>query len=101
MNKSLLDTDILSDILKGINRTVVARAVAYRTIWSRYTISTIMVLEIVKGLHKVRREERIKQFLAGLSFVELLPLDLAVAVLAGRIYADLERIGQSIGHAIQ
>ena len=99
MNKSLLDTDIFSDILKGIDQTVVARAVAYRTFWGRYTISTITVLEIVKGLHKVQREERIQQFLAGLVAVELLELDLSSATLAGRIYADLERTGQPIGRA--
>jgi tRNA(fMet)-specific endonuclease VapC len=59
MDRALLDTDILSEILKGVDRTVVGRAVAYRAIWGRYTISTITVLEIIKGLHRVRREGEI------------------------------------------
>jgi tRNA(fMet)-specific endonuclease VapC len=54
-------------------------------------------MEIVKGLHKIQREDRIEQFLAGISDVELLTLDLRSAELAGRIYADLERTGQPIG----
>ena len=87
------------EILKGIDQAVVTKAVAYRTIWGRYTISAITVIEIVKGLHKVQREERIQQFLAGLAAVELLTLDLQSATLAGRIYADLERAGQPIGRA--
>ncbi len=99
MDKVLLDTDIFSEILKGVDRTIAARATAYFAIFGRYTISTITVLEIVKGLHKVGREERIEQFLAGLSTIELLTLDLAGAELAGRIYADLERTGQPIGRA--
>lgn len=99
MDRALLDTDILSEILKGVDRAVVARAVAYRAIWGRYTTSMITVLEIVKGLHKVRREGEVQRFLDGLAVVELLTLDLQSAELAGRIYADLERIGQPIGRA--
>ncbi len=99
MDKSLLDTDIFSEILKGIDPRVVAQATAYRTIFGRYTISTITVLEVVKGLHKMQREDRIEQFLDGLVTVDVLTLDVQSADLAGRIYADLERTGQPIGRA--
>ncbi len=99
MDKSLLDTDIFSEVLKGIDHTVTAKATAYRAIWGHYTLSTITVTEIVKGLHKVRREDSIQRLLTGLSAVELLTLDTESAVLAGRIYADLERTGQPIGRA--
>jgi tRNA(fMet)-specific endonuclease VapC len=73
--------------------------VAYRAAFGRYTISVITVMEIVKGFHKLQREDRIEQFLAGLPTVEVLTLDLRSAELAGRIYADLERTGQPIGRA--
>ena len=99
MDRALLDTDIFSEVLKGIDRHVVAQAIAYRAILGRYTISTITVLEIIKGLHKVQREDRIQQFLDGLSTVDILTLDVQSAELAGRIYADLERTGQPIGRA--
>ena len=99
MDKALLDTDIFSEVLKGIDPHVVAQAIAYRAIFGRYTISTITVLEIVKGLHKMQREDRIQQFLDGLTTIDLLTLDVQSAEVAGRIYADLERTGQPIGRA--
>jgi tRNA(fMet)-specific endonuclease VapC len=99
VDKTLLDTDIFSEILKGVDRSVAAKAVAYRAIWGRYTISTITVLEVVKGLHKARREDGIQRFLQSLSTVELLTLDAQSAETAGRIYADLERTGQPVGRA--
>lgn len=72
MDKALLDTDIFSEILKGIDQNVVAKAIAYRAAFGYYTISMITVMEVVKGLHKLQREDRIQQFLAGLPTVELL-----------------------------
>jgi predicted nucleic acid-binding protein len=51
MAKSLLDTDMFSEILKGVDPVVAQRATAYRTAFGHYTISAITVLEIVKGLH--------------------------------------------------
>jgi tRNA(fMet)-specific endonuclease VapC len=99
LDKALLDTDIFSEVLKGIDLHVVAQATTYRTFFGRYTISTITVLEIVKGLHKMQREDRIQKFLNGLTTVDVLTLDVQSAELAGRIYADLERTGQPIGRA--
>jgi tRNA(fMet)-specific endonuclease VapC len=99
LDKALLDTDIFSEVLKGIDPHVVAQAIAYRAIFGRYTISTITVLEIVKGLHKMQREDRIQQFLDGLTTIDVLTLDVRSAEVAGRIYADLERTGQPIGRA--
>jgi tRNA(fMet)-specific endonuclease VapC len=99
VDKALLDTDIFSEILKGIDQSVVTHATAYRAAFGRYTISVITVMEIVKGLHKLQREDRVQQFLTGLTSVELLTQDVHSSELAGRIYADLERTGQPIGRA--
>lgn len=99
MDKALLDTDIFSEILKAVDDRVVAQAMVYRTTFGQFTISMITVMEIVKGLHKIQREDRIQQFLSGLDTVEVLSLDLQSSILAGRIYADLERTGQPIGRA--
>lgn len=99
MDKALLDTDIFSEILKGVDANVAGNATVYRIIFGRYTISVITVVEIVKGFHKIQREDRIEQFLGSLSQVELLTLNAGSAELAGRIYADLEKTGQPIGRA--
>jgi tRNA(fMet)-specific endonuclease VapC len=60
--------------------------------------SAITVMEVVQGWHKRQREDRVQEFLATLTTEEVLMLELHDAVLAGRIYADLERIGQPIGY---
>jgi tRNA(fMet)-specific endonuclease VapC len=99
LDKVLIDTDIFSEILKGINQRVAARASAYHANFSYYTISTITVLEIVKGWHKHQREDKIRQFFVEIIEAEVLTLQLSDAELAGRIYADLERTGQPIGLA--
>ncbi len=99
MSRSLLDTDIFSEILKGVDPRVATRATAYKADFGRYTISTITVMEVVKGFHKARREEKIKEFLSGLPSAEILTLDTRSSELAGRVYADLEKSGQTIGRA--
>jgi len=45
-----------------------------------------------------QREDRVQEFLATLTTEEVLMLELHDAVLAGRSYADLERIGRPIGY---
>ena len=100
VEKALLDTDIFSEILKGVDEVVVARAVTYRNAVGQFTISTVTVMEIVKGLHKIQREDRVEQFITSLSTVHLLELDFQSSILAGRIYADLERTGQPIPLAV-
>jgi tRNA(fMet)-specific endonuclease VapC len=99
LEKVLLDTDIFSEILKGINQTVAARASSYRSALGCYTISVVTVVEIVKGWHKRQREDKIQEFLIEIAEAEVLTIELSDAELAGRIYADLERTGQPIGLA--
>ncbi|MGD2087618.1 MAG: PIN domain-containing protein [Candidatus Aminicenantes bacterium] len=99
MERTLLDIDIFSEVLKQKNPQVTVKAKQYYQQVGRYTISTITVLEIVKGFHKINRENDIQRLLTKLLTAELLTLTIKSAELAGRIYADLERTGQPIGRA--
>ena len=99
MNRILLDTDIFSEVLKERDQQVVVTARQYYSRFGQYTVSIITVLEIVKGLHKVQREKNIQDFLTGLAGTEILTLTEKSAELAGRMYADLESRGQTIGRA--
>jgi tRNA(fMet)-specific endonuclease VapC len=56
MDKILLDTDIFSEVLKDKHQQVTAKAKQYYSQFGYYTISTITILEIVKGFHKVKRK---------------------------------------------
>lgn len=99
MNKALLDTDILSEILKAKNTVIVSKAVEYKENFEKFTISVITVLEIVKGFHKVGRADALKKFLDSLHAIEVIPFDEKCSITAGRMFADLEKTGQLIGRA--
>ena len=99
MNKALLDTDIYSEILRGVNPTVAAHALAYRQAHGRLTLSVITVMEMVKGLQKVQRPRKIATLLANVATEVVLEFGQPAAEMAGRIWGDLERIGQPIGLA--
>ncbi len=99
MNKAMLDTDILSEIIKGVNQTVAANATTYRRAFGSYTTSAITVMEVVRGYQKKQATRQLQAFLAAIPAVEVLSFDMLVAKLAGRIAGELERTGRAIGHA--
>ncbi|TAF07414.1 MAG: type II toxin-antitoxin system VapC family toxin [Nostocales cyanobacterium] len=98
VEKSLLDTDILSEIIKRANPRIITKANTYLSQFEKYTISVITVMEIVEGWQKRKQEQRLQQFLTILNSQEILSFDLAESVLAGKIYADLETTGKRIGY---
>ena len=97
--RTLLDTDIFSEVIRGKNASVVARADAYVKKHGRLTISLITVLECAKGLQKAQRPDAMDRFVGSLASLEVLGFGLDEALVAGRIYGDLERTGQPIGRA--
>jgi len=99
VNKSLLDTDILSEIGKGIDPNITANAATYRNAFGRYTISVISIMEVVRGFQHKQDARRLQHFLNSIAAEEILALDQPAAELAGRIAGDLDRTGQPIGRA--
>jgi tRNA(fMet)-specific endonuclease VapC len=99
VRRALLDTDIFSEVAKGKNEFVRRRALTYMSTVGPLAISTATVVEVVKGFRKVGREREIDRFLASLPKLEVFALDTVAAEHAGRIYGDLERVGQPIGRA--
>lgn len=97
MNKTLQDTDTYSEVLKEKNAQVKAKAEAYLLEHKRHTISDLTVFEIIWGLQRVQREDRIGEILQELPNVDVLPFDTEAAVIAGRIFGDFYRLGQTIG----
>ena len=75
MNKSLIDTDISSEITKGVNPTVVAHASAYRMAFSRYTISAVTLMEVIRGYQKKQAARQLQHFLISTTGEEVIPLD--------------------------
>lgn len=97
MNKSLLDTHILSEIGKGIDQTVARNATAYRQAHGFLTLSVIPVMEVIQGYPRVGGSAHIQAFRTALATEEVIAFDQAAADLAGRIAADLDRVGRPIG----
>jgi tRNA(fMet)-specific endonuclease VapC len=97
--RSLVDTDILSELRRAVNRTVVANAAIYRLTEGRIIISAVSVVEVVQGYQRIERDDLVKRFVASLQDYDVLALDTDAGVLAGRIRGDLQRGGQPIGWA--
>jgi tRNA(fMet)-specific endonuclease VapC len=97
VNKSLLDTDILSDVGKGINQTVTRNATAYRQAHGFLTLSVISVMEAIQGYQRVGASNRIQAFRNAIASEEVLLFEQDAADLAGQIAGDLDRVGRPIG----
>ena len=99
MPKSILDTDIFSEVTKRRNPIVEVRALAYEAQFGRFSITVVTVVEVVMGHHQAGSQELAQHFMQRLSALEVLSLDVEAAEIAGAIHADLRRIGRPIGWA--
>lgn len=99
MNKALLDTDILSEIIKGVDPNVARNAAAYYQAFGQYTLSAVTVMKIVQGFQQNLSVRRLQSFLAQVAAEEVIGLEEADGVLAGRIAGELDRTGRPIGAA--
>jgi len=97
VGKALLDTDIFSEVLKGIDRGVAVKAESYLRSFGAFTLSVISIMEVVQGFQRRQDEQRVQEFLARLPTLEVLTFGIEDAQLSGRIYGDLRRTGQPIG----
>lgn len=97
MNKCLLDTDIFSEIMKRKNAAVSKQSEGYFNTYGKFTLSHFTVFEITYGLKYIHQEQRLLETLLTIGQHEVLPLTFDAAVIAGKITADLDRTGQTIG----
>lgn len=96
--KVLLDTDVLSAILKSHTQAQ-QRARLYLTQFPQLTISIITRYEILRGLHAKSAVGQLRAFEQFCARCEVLPLTDAVITRAAQLYGDLHVRGQLIGDA--
>lgn len=97
MSRALLDTDILSEVLKNRDPTVAQAAADYLAKHGEFTVSVVSVMEIAYGLNRAGRTTQLEAFEATLGTTcNVLPFDVEAALLAGRIEAELEKAGAPI-----
>lgn len=97
MKPALVDTDILSEFLRG-NLKVVENAGKYLQLFDTINFSIISYYEIWNGLLYKDAKRQIKKFEDFAELNKILPLTISATRLAAEVYADLKKTGQPIGH---
>ena len=97
MKPSLIDTDILSEFLRG-NSKVVENATEYLKLYDAINFSIITYYEILNGLLYKDAQKQLKKFTDFADLNKILPLTISATRQAAEIYADLKKKGQPIGH---
>ena len=98
MRYSLLDTDILSAIMRRQLPTIKS-AETYLATHKQFTFSIITRYEILRGLKAKDADKQIGIFEQVCRLNEILPLSDNVVVTAASIYGDLRQRGEIIGDA--
>jgi tRNA(fMet)-specific endonuclease VapC len=96
--KTLVDTDILSAIIKR-HPNALNQARNYLATHAQLTFSLITRFEVRRGLEAKKAAKQITAFDRFCASNELLPLTEPIVVRASRIYGDLHRRGNLIGDA--
>lgn len=95
----LLDTDTLSEVMKGRDPQVQQRARRYLASYGCFTFSIITRYEILRGLRAKGAIRQIAAFEERCRKSNVLPLTDEVIIQAANIYADLHQQGQLISDA--
>lgn len=99
MGPALLDTDTLSEVMKGRDAHVRERARQYLATYGRFSFSIITRYEILRGLKVKSATRQLAAFEERCRQSDVLPLADDIIVRAAGIYADLHRQGHLISDA--
>jgi len=94
LDESLLDTDILSEVLKRKDPQVLANARQYLVEHQRFTFSEMTVYEIIRGLKAAHATHQLADFLRTVGTSNVFPISRPVLMRAADLWAD----GRSGGH---
>ena len=97
MKPSMLDTDILSEFLRG-NPKVISKVDEYIEEYGSISLSIITYYEILNGLLYKDANKQLKKFEEFTALNKVIPLTLRMAKTAAVIQADLRKKGTEIGH---
>lgn len=95
MKPSLVDTDILSEFLRGTPK-VVENAKNYLAFYDAIGFSIITYYEILNGLLYKDAKKQLNKFTAFADLNKILPLTISATRQAAEIFAGLRKEGQLI-----
>src|SRR6185369_2618827 len=99
MQSALLETDTLSEVIKGRNQKFVERARAYITEFGYFTISHITRYEILRGLKAKGAVKQVARFDVQCHRSRILPINDEIVVKAAELYAQMRSQGRQISDA--
>lgn len=97
MKSSMLDTDVLSEFLRG-NLKVTNKVEQYVNGFGAINFSIITYYEILNGLLYKDARKQLSKFEDFASLNKIIPLTLRSVQLSANIQADLRKNGTQIGH---
>jgi tRNA(fMet)-specific endonuclease VapC len=97
MKPSMLDTDILSEFLRG-NQKVINKVDEHLKEYGFINVSIITYYEILNGLLYKDARKQLTKFEEFVTLNKIIPLTLRMAKTAAAIQADLRKKGTEIGH---
>jgi tRNA(fMet)-specific endonuclease VapC len=97
MKLSMLDTDILSEFLRG-NPKVVLKVEEHLKEYGFVSLSIITYYEILNGLLYKDARKQLSRFEEFIELNKVIPLTLRMAKTAALIQSDLRKKGLEIGH---
>jgi tRNA(fMet)-specific endonuclease VapC len=97
MKASILDTDILSEFLRG-NPRVIEKVTEHIMEYGFVSLSIITYYEILNGLLYKDARKQLQKFEEFVRLNKVIPLTLPMAKTAANIQAELRKKGSEIGH---
>lgn len=87
MDAALLDTDMLSEVLKRRNSQILSHARRYLAAQNRFAFSNMTIYEIVRGLKATEATRQLSHFHAVINSSEVIPIDLPILMRAADLWA--------------
>ena len=94
MDEAILDTDMLSEVLKRKDTVVLSNAERYLHDHRRLAFSTMTVFEIIRGLRANQAMRQATEFLRTVETSDVFPVSLPVLMRAADLWAE----GRNGGH---
>jgi tRNA(fMet)-specific endonuclease VapC len=93
MDAALIDTDILSEVIKGKHPQVLASAQTYLAVHQRLSFSAMTVYEVLRGMLASQASRQLAGFLAMVGSSDVRPVTLPVLVRAAELWAEARNNG--------
>jgi tRNA(fMet)-specific endonuclease VapC len=93
MEPALLDTDMLSEVLKRKDRHVLAKARQYLAEHERLAFSALTLYEIMRGLLATRATRQLDAFRSTTSTSDVFPVGIPVLIRAAGLWAEARAAG--------